>query len=588
MINSGANKGEGCEMGWSAGLLRRVSLVAGVLALAGCEPEAPPGQAGYTVPAEVVTLLSNALIYTFDPGDTVIASGALAFSPTGEILAIGDSEPMEQAFPDARRIDLGGRTVLPGLIDSHGHLYGLAQSLTQADLVGAASKEEVIARLREFESALPDGAWLLGHGWDQNDWPAKDFPGRTDLDAEFPDRPVWLERIDGHAAWANTLAIAEADRDLSGDWQPEGGLIRRDADGQPSGIFIDNAMGLILPAVPPAAPELLDSAFDRATRTLSSLGLTGVHDPGVNRPVVELYRAKIAAGAMPLRIYAMADGVGATLDWLCASGPLDDPSGRLQMRSVKLYADGALGSRGAALLADYADDPGNQGLLFAPDDVLQEQMRRVLSCGLQLAVHAIGDRANRQVLDAFERLLPEFPNDLGRHRIEHAQVVDTADIPRFAALGVIAAMQPTHATSDMYWAGERLGVSEAGGGRLAGAYAWNSLTGNGAILAFGSDFPVELPNPMLGIYAAVSRQDLAGRPEGGWQPQERLTRAQAIRAFTQGAARAAFMEDSVGSLEPGKRADFIVLDRDPMLVPVEEIPAVQVLQTWLDGEPVYP
>jgi predicted amidohydrolase YtcJ len=252
------------------------------------------------------------------------------------------------------------------------------------------------------------------------------------------------------------------------------------------------------------------------------------------------------------------------------------------MRAVKLYADGALGSRGAALLADYADDPGNQGLLFAPDDGLQEQMRRVLSCGLQVAVHAIGDRANRQVLDAYARLLPEFPHNPGRHRIEHVQILAPADLPRFATLGVITAMQPTHATSDMYWAGERLGEE-----RLAGAYAWRSLADSGAILAFGSDFPVEQANPMLGIYAAVGRQDLSGWPEGGWQPQERVTRAQAIRAFTRDAARAAFMEDSVGSLETGKRADFIVLDRDPMQVPVEDIPAVQVLQTWVDGERVF-
>jgi predicted amidohydrolase YtcJ len=361
-----------------------------------------------------------------------------------------------------------------------------------------------------------------------------------------------------------------------------GGFIHRDADGAPSGIFVDTAMGLILPAVPPATPELLDGALDQATEMLASLGLTGVHDPGVNRSVIELYRAKIAAGAMPLRIYAMADGAGEALDWLCANGPLYDPSGRLQMRAVKLYADGALGSRGAALLTDYADDPGNQGLLFAPNDVLQEQMRRVLSCGLQVAVHAIGDRANRQVLDAYARLLPEFPHNHGRHRIEHVQILAPADLPRFATLGVIAAMQPTHATSDMYWAGERLGEE-----RLAGAYAWRSLADSGAILAFGSDFPVEQANPMLGIYAAVGRQDLSGWPEGGWQPQERVTRAQAIRAFTRDAARAAFMEDSVGSLETGKRADFIVLDRDPMQVPVEDIPAVQVLQTWVDGERVF-
>ena len=252
------------------------------------------------------------------------------------------------------------------------------------------------------------------------------------------------------------------------------------------------------------------------------------------------------------------------------------------MRSVKLYADGALGSRGAALLEDYSDGPGNQGLLFAADAILQEQMRRVMSCGLQLGVHAIGDRANRQVLDAYAALLPEFPDNPGRHRIEHAQILDPDDIPRFAELGVIAAMQPIHATSDMYWAEDRLGAA-----RLEGAYAWNSLLESGVRLAFGSDFPVEAVNPMLGIYAAVTRQDLAGRPDGGWQPQERLSREAAVRAFTLGAANAAFMEQEVGSLETGKRADFIVLDRDLLRVPADEIPAVRVLETWVDGQRVF-
>ena len=550
---------------------------------AGGETEAAPlsenaAQAGN----REVTVAGNARIYAFDPAGTMLAAGALAFSSAGDILAVGKQATVEQAFPDARRIDLEGHTVLPGLIDSHGHLYGLAQTLTQADLVGTASKDEVIARLREFETTLPEGEWLLGRGWDQNDWPVQEFPGRADLDGEFPDRPVWLERIDGHAAWANTRAMAAADRDLAGDWQPEGGLIHRGDDGQATGIFIDNAMALVQQAVPPVPPELMDRALDLALRNLVSLGLTGVHDPGINRSVVDAYRAKIAAGAWPLRVYAMADGMGPTLDWLCENGPVADAGGRLQMRSVKLYADGALGSRGAALLADYADEPGSRGLLFAPDETLQAQMRRVLSCGLQLAVHAIGDGANRQVLDAYERLLPEFPDNPGRHRIEHVQVLDGADIPRFAALGVIAAMQPIHATSDMYWAGERLGAD-----RLAGAYAWKSLADAGATLAFGSDFPVERANPMLGIYAAVSRQDLEGWPAGGWQPQERLTRERAIRAFTLDAARAAFMEDSVGSLEAGKRADFIVLDHDLMQVPVAEIPAVRVLQTWVDGQRVF-
>lgn len=568
-----------------------------VLVVGGCERREAAEATGETATAprvenaaqakewtdeRTVTVAGNARVYTFDPAGTVFATGALAFSSAGEILAVGEQATVEQAFPDARRIDLEGRTVLPGLIDSHGHLYGLAQTLTQADLVGAASKAEVIARLRAFEASLPEGAWLLGHGWDQNDWPEPVFPDRSDLDAEFPDRPVWLERIDGHAAWANTRAMAAADRDLSGDWQPEGGMIRRGDDGQATGIFIDNAMGLVQQAVPPVPPELMDSALDLALRSLVSLGLTGVHDPGVNRPVLELYRAKIAAGTFPLRVYAMADGMGPTLDWLCENGPVADAGGRLQMRSVKLYADGALGSRGAALLADYADEPGNRGLLFAPDEALQAQMHRVLACGLQLAVHAIGDRANRQVLDAYERLLPDFPDNPGRHRVEHVQVLDAADIPRFAAPGVIAAMQPIHATSDMYWAGERLGAE-----RLAGAYAWKSLADAGAMLAFGSDFPVERADPMLGIYAAVSRQDLEGWPEGGWQPQERLTREQAIRAFTLDAARAAFMEDSVGSLETGKRADFIVLDRDIMQVPVAEIPEVRVLETRVDGQRVF-
>jgi predicted amidohydrolase YtcJ len=274
--------------------------------------------------------------------------------------------------------------------------------------------------------------------------------------------------------------------------------------------------------------------------------------------------------------------VAETLDWLCANGPVDDPSGRLQMRSVGSTPTAPLGSRGAALLADYADAPGNAGLLFVPDATLQEQMRRVMSCGLQVAVHAIGDRANRQVLDAYARLLPEFPRNPGRHRIEHVQVLDPADLPRFAALGIIAAMQPTHATSDMYWAGERLGEE-----RLAGAYAWKSLADSGALLAFGSDFPVEQANPMLGIYAAVSRQDLAGWPEGGWQPQEIVTRAQAICAFTRTPRARRSWRTRSASLETGKRADFIVLDRDPMQVPVEELPAVQVLQTWVDGQRVF-
>jgi len=561
----------------------RWALGLGIALTAGCQPDAGTAPA-QPIPslASAPTLITNARIYTMDAGDTVIASGAMAFSADGEILGIGDSDPMANAFPAADLIDLEGRTVLPGLIDGHGHLYGLALAYTQADLVGTTSKSDVLERLRRFAADLPEGDWLLGQGWDQNDWPEPVFPGREDLDAEFPHRPVWLVRIDGHAGWANSAALAQADRDLSGDWQLQGGHIQRDAEGLATGILVDQAMAWVERAVPPPSDQIVDATLDRAVQTLVSLGLTGVHDPGVNRAVVDRYREKIRAGTMPLRVYAMADGAGETLDWLCAEGPVNHPSGRLVMRSVKLYADGALGSRGAALLEDYSDDPGNQGLLFDTDADLQAKMRRAMACGLQLGVHAIGDRANRQVLDAYAALLPEFPGNPGRHRVEHAQVLNPADIPRFAELGVIAAMQPIHATSDMYWADERLGPE-----RLPGAYAWSSLLQSGAILAFGSDFPVEAVNPMLGIYAAVTRQDLEGWPAGGWQAEERLDRADAVRAFTLNAAYGAFMEGEIGSLETGKRADFIVVDRDLMRVPAKEIPQVKVLQTWVDGQRVF-
>lgn len=527
-------------------------------------------------------LILHAKLYTGDAATTQFADGALAVGSDGRILDVGDSVVLQAAFPDAPAVDLAGRRVLPGLIDSHGHLYGLAESLTRADLVGSSSKEEVLARLRAFAAGLPAGEWVLGRGWDQNDWPVKEFPVSADLDAAFPDRPVWLERIDGHAGWGNSLALAQADRDLTGDWQPEGGAILRDESGQPTGVLVDHAMGLVEQAIPPSSPEMMEAALDRALELVASLGLTGVHDPGISRSVLETYHRRIEQGRFPLRLYAMADGVGPTLDWLCVEGAYDDGSGRLQMRAVKLYADGALGSRGAALLAPYADDPGNSGLLFAPDDQLQAQMAQAMSCGLQLAIHAIGDRANHQVLEAYAALQPGYSGNPGRHRIEHAQILDPTDIPRFAGLGVIAAMQPIHATSDMYWAGDRLGP-----GRLGGAYAWRSLLDSGAVLAFGSDFPVEQVNPMLGIYAAVTRQDLQGWPEGGWQPQERITLDQALRAFTLDAAYAAFMDYEVGSLEVGKRADFIVLDRDLFSIPAAEIPEVQVLQTWLDGQRVW-
>lgn len=555
-----------------------------------CAPEgseAPASQTAITPPAQSasaasgVTVIHGALIHTLD--EAVPMAAAMAFDDDGVILQVGTDAEVLAAFPEARTRDLSGRTVIPGLIDSHGHLHGLAEALTRVRLMGTTSLDEVIGRLKAHEAGLGQGDWLLGRGWDQNDWPEQAFPSRQDLDEHFPDRPVWLRRIDGHAAWANSAALALVDRDLSGDWQVDGGMIHRSADGQPTGIFIDKAMGLVEAIVPPTSDAVMMDAIDLAIRQLVSLGLTGVHDPGIGRVALDRFRRKADQGLLHTRLYAMTDGAGETLEWLCETGPMEDPSGRLFMRATKLYGDGALGSRGAAMLEDYSDDPGNRGLLFLEAGAMKVQLDKVLACGFQAGVHAIGDRANRVVIDALAASMADHPDNPGRHRVEHAQVLTAEDLGRFAELGIIAAMQPTHATSDMYWAEDRVGPK-----RVRFAYAWRSLLDSGASVAFGSDFPVEEVDPRHGLYAAVSRMDLAGTPEGGWYPEERVTREEALRGFTIDAAYAAFMEDLVGSLAAGKRADFVVLDRDYMTIPASEIPHMDIVETWLDGERVHP
>ncbi|HEX8386240.1 MAG TPA: amidohydrolase, partial [Rubricoccaceae bacterium] len=408
---------------------------------------------------------------------------------------------------------------------------------------------------------------------------------RHDLDALVADRPVWIQRIDGHASWANTAALRAAgiDPDAAAPPDPAGGHVVRDAQGRPTGVFVDAAEALVAASVPEMTAEEWTEALRRATAETARAGLTGVHEAGVPLSALAQYQAAIADGRLPIRVYAMIQPQ--EIDAFCAATPgarLADPSGRLVARSVKLYADGALGSRGAALLADYADDPHNRGLLQMPPETLQATTERAMRCGLQVNTHAIGDAANRAVLDAVEAAIAATGDKTGRHRIEHAQVVSLPDIERFATLGVIASVQPTHATSDMPWAETRVGPE-----RVRGAYAWRRLVDAGARLALGSDFPVERVSPLLGFYAAVTRQDAAGQPAGGWLGNQSLTREEALRGFTLDAAYAGFMEDEVGSLEPGKRADFVVLSHDLMTVPPEEILATRVLATYLDGVPVY-
>lgn len=530
-----------------------------------------------------VQVLTATRVHTSDPDRPVVE--ALAWDATGRVLAVGDAKALLARYPDAKRIDAAGKTVIPGLIDAHGHVMGLGYALMRVDLADARDKAEVIARLRAYEKQLPPNAWLLGSGWDQNDWPEKAFPTAADLDAAFPERPVWLERVDGHAGWANSAALraaaAKAVRPLEGDWQPDGGRIER-IEGKPSGVFVDAAMSLVHAVVPAPDTAYRQQALEKALQAAVRNGLTGVHDMGVSREDLALMVQFADEQRLPLRIDAYADGDGAALADLCARGPYGHAGGRLQMRGVKLYADGALGSRGAALLEDYSDDPGNRGLLVTEPGALEAAMRKAHGCGVQVATHAIGDRGNRLVLDAYHRVLGGTAKTDHRWRIEHAQVVAPEEFPRFAELGVIASMQPTHATSDMPWAQDRLGPV-----RIGGAYAWQRMQANGVKLALGSDFPVESVDPRRGLHAAVTRQDAHGHPAGGWRAAERLGAAEALRGFTADAAWAAHDERDVGRLAPGFRADFVVLDEDPLAVPGEQLDDLHVRSTWVDGKPVY-
>ncbi|MDQ3288050.1 MAG: amidohydrolase [Pseudomonadota bacterium] len=528
--------------------------------------------------AAEVTVLTAATIHTMDPAQP--RAQALAYDAEGTILAVGQRDALLARYPLAKRLEAGTGTVVPGLIDAHGHVAGLGFKALRADLTHTRSTDEVLQRLRVFAADLPSGAWLLGRGWDQNHWPGQRFPTAADLDAAFPDRPVWLERVDGHAGWANSAAMAAVQRELTGDWQPEGGRIERDASRRPSGVFIDAAMALVESAMPEPDEATTAQALQLGMRSAVAHGLTGVHDAGVSLKQLRLYQRMADRGQLPLRINAMADGAGQALDHLCSEGLQAHPSGRLQMRSVKLYIDGALGSRGAAMIEPYSDDPDNRGLLLMQPETLEEAVAKARDCGVQVATHAIGDRGNREVLSAYADALGDRRDH--RWRIEHAQVLAPADLPLLAQLGVIASVQPTHATSDMPWAEDRVGPQ-----RIVGAYAWRQLRDSGARLALGSDFPVESVDPRLGLHSATTRADGQGKPIGGWHPEEKLTAYEALRGFTLDAAYAGFAEDRVGSLEVGKRADFVLLEQDPLAIDPAKLPVLKVQATYVDGQAVY-
>ena len=560
------------------------ALVAPLALMAGAALAQAPA-ASADAAGQAVAVLTAARIHTQDRATPVAT--AIAWNEDGRLVAVGKAAELRRRFPKARHIDAGTATVVPGLIDAHAHLMGLGQALMLADLSGARSIEEVVERLRAFARTAPADAWIQGWGWDQNRWPGQAFPTTAELDAAFPDRPVWLSRIDGHAGWANSAALRAAEalpgaRKFDGQWQPEGGRILRDG-ARASGVLVDEAMNLVQRAVPAPTEALRAEALRRALAAAVANGLTGVHDMGVSRENLALMRRFADEGRLPLRIDAYADGDSGALADLCEHGLYRHDGGRLQMTGVKLFMDGALGSRGAALLADYSDDPGNRGLLVTDPAAFGAAVIRARDCGVQVATHAIGDRGNRIVLDTYEYALKgRGARPDHRWRVEHAQVLASEDIPRFAQLRLVASMQPTHATSDMPWAEERLGPE-----RLEGAYAWREFLDLGVPLALGSDFPVESVDPRLGLFAAVNRTDRQGHPPGGWLPEQKLTAGQALRGFTFGAAYAAHDEAEVGRLAPGLRADFVILDRDPLAIPAAELDSLKVQATWVDGEPVY-
>lgn len=550
------------------------------LLISACQDQTTSPESSNIVPKpdySNVTVVHNGTIYTVDINQP--KADAFAYQD-GKIIAVGQAESLIQRYPSAQQNDLNGATVIPGLIDAHGHLLGLGQSLMNADLMGTNSKAEIIDLLKQQTVSLVEGQWLLGRGWDQNDWKIKDLPTAADLDEHFPDRPVWLERVDGHANWGNSLAMAVAQKDLNGSWQTEGGEIVRNAKGQATGVFIDNAVNLIQAHVPSPSEAELNEALDIAMSKTASVGLTGMHDAGTSLNTWHLLNKKAADNKLKVRVYAMADGANGMLEHLCENGRTIDQSAMLTARSIKLYSDGALGSRGAALLAPYSDAPNNVGLLIESEASLSKHANKASKCGLQVNIHAIGDRGNQVTLNVLESI--QGVNNPGRHRIEHSQVIAPADFQRFKDLKLIASVQPTHATSDMYWAEKRVGSE-----RIKGAYAWQKFNELGIPLALGSDFPVERPAPLLGFFAAIARKDAKGWPEKGWYPEQRLSREQALYGFTQGAAFAAFQENQVGSLTPGKYADFVVLSKNIMTIDEADVLSTKVMATYLNGKEIY-
>ncbi len=525
--------------------------------LISCAPE--------KIPADL--LVKNATIYTvnenFDTENAFVVKD-------GKILEIGVKPELELKYNIAETYDAKGKTIVPGLIDAHAHLYGLGLNLQDVDLTETTSYDEVLARVITFQKEK-NKDYIIGRGWDQNDWEVKEFPTKKELDSLFPETPVALTRIDGHAMIVNSEALKRAG--ITAETKMDGGVIGVE-DGKLTGILVDSPMSLVEESFPKQNRSYNKQALLDAERICLEMGLTTINDAGLDKEIIELIDSLQQKDSMALRVYAMVSNKPKNLDYYLNNGKIK--TDRLNVRSVKVYADGALGSRGAAMRESYSDMPGHFGAMITPADSLQALADKIAAADFQMNTHAIGDSANISVLRAYETALKGKTD--ARWKIEHAQIVTEKDFDKFSK-NIIPSVQPTHATSDMYWAEDRVGSE-----RIKGAYAYKTLLENAGIVVLGTDFPVEKVNPMYTFYAAVARKDLEHYPEDGFQKKDALSREEALKGMTIWAAYSNFEEDEKGSIEEGKFADFTVLDRDIMQIAEDSIPNTKVLATFINGK----
>jgi predicted amidohydrolase YtcJ len=555
-------------------ILRLLSLSGALLAL---QPATQPADEQSGAPAD--RILRGATVILVDPPGATASAVAIR----GERIAYVGTDDGAMIFkgPRTQVVDLKGHTIIPGLIDAHGHVSSLGFAMLRVDAVGTHSASEVASRVKEAAGRVKSGEWVQGRGWDQNDWERRAFPTREILDQAAPKNPVALGRIDGHALWVNSLALDAAGISRKTP-DPAGGRIHRDDKGNPTGILVDNAMGLIRARIPSPDRAQTRAAILRALDRCLDAGLTGVHDAGISMEEAAIYKELAASRRLPIRVHAMLGGNSRSLSDYFAEPPVIGMGGGfLSIRAIKLGIDGALGSRGAALFEDYSDEPGNRGLVTRSAEEIRSVAVQAAAKGFQVAVHAIGDRGNALALKALEEALNAGPGGDHRFRIEHAQVLRLEEISRFKESGILPSMQPTHCTSDMPWAENRVGP-----GRIEGAYAWRKILRTGVPIAGGSDFPVESENPFPGLHAAITRQDASGSPPGGWYPEERMTREEALRAFTLSAAYFSFDENDLGSIKAGKRADMLILAANPLETPVSDLLEMRPVAVILDGRVV--